>query len=141
MNWADLETSLDEAPLFHVDPTDRDKASEDDRQAEFVRRARALGLKVAATPNERKWGLKAWNRAKRLGVEWGHADVTVGSPGPLLAYIEFKNGTKQPEQHQIDWLNSRHRMGFPVAVCRTADSALAFLSDHGFPIAEARHAA
>lgn len=132
MTWADLETPLDEAPLFYVEPKDRDPASEHARQAQTVKRLRNLGLRVTAIPNARAWGMKAWNRAKAEGVEWGAADLVVCAPGGRTAFIEMKNGREMPEQHQTDWLNSRHRMGFPVAVCRTAGGVVAWLTEQGF---------
>jgi hypothetical protein len=138
--WADLETPLAEEPLFHIDERDRDPASEDDRQAEFVKRARAAGLRVAAVPNERQWGMKAWNRAKRLGAWWGFGDTIVFARERRVAVLEWKNGTRMPEQHQVDCLNALHRMGFPVGVFRRADSALAWLRAQGFPAGGCRAA-
>lgn len=141
MNWADLESPLDEPPLFSIEPRDRDPRSEHDRQCELVRRLRGLGLKVTATPNARAWGMKAWNRAKAEGVEWGAADLTISATGGLTAYLEMKNGREMPEQHQVDWLNIRHRMGFAVGVFRTAEGAIAFLRERGLLPAEVRDAA
>jgi hypothetical protein len=131
---------LTEEPLFFVEPKDRDPASERERQARLVRRLRGMGLKVHATPNARQWGNKAWNDAKAEGVEWGAADLTINAPGGRTAYIEMKAGRTMPEGHQVRWLNARHKLGFPVAVCRTAAGALAFLRDNGFPV-EVRDAA
>jgi hypothetical protein len=37
-------------------------------------------------------------------------------------------------------MNTLHRLGFPVAVCRTAAGALRWLSEQGFPV-EVRDAA
>lgn len=122
---------LREPPLFYCEPRDRNPASEHDRQSATVKRLRSMGLHVIAVPNARVWGLKAWNRAKAEGVEWGAADLVINATG-LTAFIEFKNGREMPEQHQVDWLNTRHRLGFPVAVCRTADGAVAWLAGQGF---------
>lgn len=132
--WDRLETPLNEPPLFHIDARDRDPASEHKRQSELVGKLRARGLSVTAIPNARFWGMKAWNRAKAEGAEWGAADLIVNAPGGLTAYIEMKNGRADPDQHQIDWLNSRHKMGFAVGVFRRADSAIAFLAERGFPV-------
>jgi hypothetical protein len=131
---------LDEAPLFYIEPRDRDPRSEHDRQSETVRRLRALGFLVTAIPNARAWGGKAWNRAKAEGVEWGAADLIVGATSGRMACIEMKNGREMPEDHQVRWLNARHRLGFPVAVCRTADAAIRWLATQGFDV-EARDAA
>lgn len=142
MTWLDdLETPLDQAPLFFVEAQDRDPASEHERQCRVVKRLRALGLKVTASQNGQKWGLRAWNRAKAAGVEWGEADLSVTGADRFCAFIEMKDGRAKPEQHQVDWLNSRHRLGFPVAVCRTADAAVDWLRSVGAPMLEARDAA
>jgi hypothetical protein len=132
--WDALETPLAEQPLFHIDERDREPASEFARQCELVKRLRGAGLHVMAIPNARAWGMKAWNRAKAEGVEWGAADLVVNGPGRLTAFIEMKNGREMPEQHQIDWLNARHRLGLPVGVFRRANSAVAWLREQGFPI-------
>lgn len=123
---------LTEAPLFHIDQRDRDTRLEHERQCELVKRLRGAGLRVHATPNARQWGMKAWNRAKAEGVEWGAADLVINGPGGRTAYIEMKDGTEPPKQHQVDWLNSRHRLGFPVGVFRRAESAVAWLESQGF---------
>jgi hypothetical protein len=132
---------LTEAPLFWIEPRDRDLASEDDRQGEFARIIRGTpGVHIAAVLNDGKRGQKALNRANKLGAWWGFGDTIVFAEPRLVAVIEFKNGTAMPKQHQVDCLNALHRMGFPVAVCRTAAGAIAFLRDNGFPV-EVRDAA
>jgi hypothetical protein len=143
MNWYDaLEAPPEDlAPRFFVEPRDKDPASEHKRQAEFVRRCRARGWNVTAIPNARAWGMKAWNAAKAEGAEWGASDLIVTAQGGLTAFLEFKNGSKTPEQHQVDWLNRQHRMGFPVGVFRTADCAITWLLEQGFPVRENRIAA
>lgn len=141
MSWADLETPLNEAVLFHIDAPDRDPASEHDRQCAVVKCCRAMGWTVTAIPNARAWGMKAWNKAKAEGTEWGASDLIIDADGGLSARIEMKNGREMPEQHQVDWLNRKHRQGFPVGVFRRADSVIAFLVERGFPTREARCAA
>lgn len=141
-NWDALETPLYEEPLFHIDERDNDPASEDDRQGEFARIIRATpGVRIAAFLNDHNWGQKALNRARKLGAWWGFPDSGVLAEPRLIAFCEFKNGKRMPEQHQVDCLNALHRMGFPVGVFRRADSALAFLAEQGFPVAEVRRAA
>lgn len=131
-----LECSLNEAPLFHIDERDDDPAPEADRQAAFVKDARRCGIRIAAVPNDGKRGLKALNLARKLGAWWGFGDTVAFAPGPLVAVLEWKNGKRPPDQHQIDCLNVLHRMGVPVGVFRRADSAMAFLGAHGFPVQE-----
>jgi hypothetical protein len=125
---------LTQAPEFPVEPRDKDPRSERSRQSQLVRQLRKSGLKVHATPNARDWGPKAWNDAMAEGVEWGAADLTVNGPGGRTAYIEMKNASEKPKQHQVDWLNSRHRLGFPVAVARSAGWAIEFLRGAGFEL-------
>ena len=135
--WGDLEAQsppLHQWPLFHIDDRDRDPASEHARQAEFVKRCRARGWCVTAIPNARAWGMKAWNRAVAEGAEWGASDLIVTADGGRIAFLEFKNGREMPAQHQVDWLNRQHRLGFPVGVFRRADSAIAWLIEQGFPV-------
>jgi hypothetical protein len=143
MNWYDgLEAPPEDMmPRFHVDQRDRDPASEHQRQAELVKRCRARGWFATTIPNARAWGAKAWNAAKAEGAEWGASDLIVTAPGGHIAFIEMKNGTAKPEQHQIDWLNRQHRLGFPVGVFRRSDSAIAWLVEQGFPVREVRDAA
>lgn len=134
-HFAGLESPLREAPLFHIDPRDKDPKSEDDRQAEFKKLVRSSpGMRIAAVLNDHNWGQKGLNRANKIGAWWGFPDTIVTAAPRMVAFPEFKNGTEMPKQHQIDCLNALHRMGFPVGVFRTAESAGAFLRQHGFPI-------
>lgn len=127
-DFADMECDLDPEPLFHIDPTDKDKASELERQAAFVARFRkqCLGGAVVAVPNGSKRGQKALNQAKKEGAAWGFPDVIAILPG-FTAYLEFKDGKKPPRPNQIDWLNWLTRANYPCGVFRTADTAMAFL--------------
>ena len=139
MQWADLETPLDPQPAFPIDATDRDEANELERQAMFVAKARRAGLTVIAIPNGAQRGQKGLNQARREGATWGAPDLIVLAP-ESIAFLEFKNGKAKPKAHQVEHLNRLVALGFPCAVCRTADSALAFLAAHGFPV-EVRRAA
>lgn len=137
--FTDLDDPIYEEALFFIEPKDRDPASEDDRQAAFVKLVRrSSGVRMAAVLNDHNWGMKGLNRARKLGAWWGFPDTIVTAAPGLTAMLEFKNGVKMPEPHQIDCLNALHRMGFPVGVFRTARCAFDFLREHGFPIAEPR---
>lgn len=129
-----LESPLDEAPEFYIEPKDNGVESEHDRQSRFVAECRRWGLHCDAVPNARQWGMKAWNKAKREGVRWGFSDLVVTGPGRFTAFVEMKDGKKQPEQHQIEFLNSKVRQGFPAAVIRTPDKGMAWLIKMGAPI-------
>jgi hypothetical protein len=122
-----LESPLDEAPLFYIEPRDSDLSLEIDRQAAFVSAARKAGFKVAAITNGEMRGIKALNRANREGAWWGFPDLAVFGPGRFVAFPEFKNGKAMPKQHQIEALNALHRLGFPVGVFRTPGRAMAWL--------------
>jgi hypothetical protein len=125
---------LTEAPLFWIEPRDRDLASEDERQGAFANAIRSRpGVHIAAILNDHDWGQKALNRANKLGAWWGFGDTIVFAE-KMAAVIEFKNGTAMPKPHQVRCLNTLHRLGFPVAVCRTAAGALQWLSEQGFPV-------
>lgn len=142
IDFSHLETSLKEEPLFPIEVKDRGPASEDDRQGAFASIIRSTpGVSIAAILNDHDWGQKGLNRARKLGSWWGFPDAAVVASPRLIAFCEFKNGTAMPKQHQVDALNTLHRMGFPVGVFRTARGALAFLREQGFPIAEVRDAA
>lgn len=131
------DETLYEEPIFHIDARDNDPAPEEDRQAAFVKAARRSGIKIAAVPNDGKRGQKARNLAAKLGAWWGFGDTVAFASGAKVAVLEFKNGRRMPEQHQIDCLNALARMGIPVGVFRRADSAIAFLHENGFPVGRA----
>jgi hypothetical protein len=142
IDFSHLEQPLHEAPLFPIEPRDKDPRSEDDRQGEFARIIRGTaGVSIAAVLNDHDWGQRALNRANKLGAWWGFGDTIVFAGPRMAAVVEFKNGTAMPKQHQVDALNVLHRMGFPVAVARTAEWAIAWLAEQGFPVAGVRRAA
>ena len=130
-----LETPLKEAPLFYIEPRDKDAKSEDARQGEWVVSARRAGLYVCAILNGEKRGQWAKNLARKLGAWWGFPDAIVLGRG-FIAFIEWKDGTAMPKQHQIDCLNALHRMGFPVAVFRNPGPAMDWLRLIGAPVRE-----
>ena len=125
-----LESPLDEAPLFFIEPKDRDTASEVERQARFIKEARKAGFKPVAIVNGALRGMKALNRAKREGAWWGFPDLAVLGPDRFVALVEFKNGKSMPAAHQVGCMNTLHRLGFPVAVFRTPERAMAWLIAH-----------
>lgn len=138
--WDILESPLDPEPVFHIDAPDADEATELERQAIFVAKARRCGFSVVAVPNGGKRGQGALNQARREGAAWGFPDLIV-MHGQRIAFLEFKNARAKPKLHQVEWLNRLAGMGYPCGVFRRADSALAFLMQHGFPVGEVRRAA
>lgn len=133
--FADLEREnpLDEPPLFYIEPRDKDPRPEDARQGEWVGKARKRGLYVCAILNGEKRGQWALNLARKLGAWWGFPDAAVIGP-KFIAFIEWKDGTSMPRQHQIDCMNALHRFGFPVAVFRNAGPAMDWLVEVGAPV-------
>lgn len=134
--WAEIETPINEAPLFPIEPRDRIEVSEHWRQSVVVQRCSRLGLHAAAVPNARAWGMKAWNKAKKEGVRWGHSDLIITGRDRFCAFVEMKDGLAWPEQHQIDFLNYKVRQGFPCAVARSADWLEEWLRSCGAPVME-----
>ena len=130
-----LETPLDEAPLFIIEQPDSDRFSELDRQARFIAqlRKRNPSIQVIAIPNAAQRGQKALNQVRREGAVWGAPDLIVLHRGKT-AFIEFKNGTAMPKQHQTDCLNALHRNGFPCGVFRTAEAVIVWLRAQGFEV-------
>jgi len=121
--------------LCHVDPRDKDAASEEQRQLAFLKLAkmRAPSLLIWATPNAGRRTRWEVGKAKREGMVSGAPDLTVAwNYG--TAWLEFKNGTDKPSDNQRDFLNRLHRAGHRVAVVRTAESALACLQAWGAPV-------
>jgi len=122
-------------PAIYVEPRDKDAASEDDRQAEFIATMRrtALACRVYAVPNGAKRSRWESAKVKREGLASGWPDTgTRWANGH--ADIEFKNGTAMPTPNQIETLNWLHLRGHHVAVCRTAAGAMRWLREVGAPV-------
>jgi len=111
--------------VFHIDP--RNAQGPKDELGEQVRyRARmareAPKVMLAAIPNAGK--RSAWEARQR-----GKEGMVKGFPDMLALYngrtlgLEFKSGTGQPSDAQIETLNRLHRLGFPVGIFRSADTA------------------
>lgn len=130
---APVDEPLD--PGIWVEPTDKDPASEDDRQKALIRRIKrdCPALAFHAVPNGGRQSDWARLRGEAMGVVAGQPDLGFDWPGGA-AVIEMKNGTEMPRQNQIDRLNRLHRMGKWVAVCRTVAGALVWLSEAGAPV-------
>lgn len=123
-------------PAIYVEPKDRDSASEDARQAEFVATMRriARACRVYAVPNGGKRTRWEAAKVKREGLLAGEPDTGVSWADALTARVEFKNGRDMPSDVQIEALNWYHARGHPVAVCRTALGAIAWLLSIGAPV-------
>lgn len=137
--WAALETSLDEQPLFYVEPTDRRPESETSRVVGFKQIAKiaAPSLLIIGIPNAAKRGQWSLNQALKEGLHIGAPDLLVFAPGGLCAGLEFKSGAGKPSFRQVQCLNHLHRLGFPVGIFRNGETAVRFLRAKGFPVAGA----
>lgn len=145
-----LEADLKPVPLFLVEaPDGRKDLSELDRQGWFVAFMRRTQphIEVHANPNAGKRGPKAQRQAKTEGLKPGVFDITVAWDHRLstidapvtVAWPEFKGydssgraGKLTPAQ--IEWGNSMHDRGFPVACFFSAKSVIEWLRSLGAPI-------
>lgn len=126
-------------PAIYVEPRDKSPEDEDSRQATFVATLRrtSKACEVYAVPNGGKRSLWAAAKAKREGMRKGWPDVgVVWADGE--ARVEFKNGSKMPDEDQIKILNWLHLRGHAVAVCRTAEGATTWLRSVGAPVSAMR---
>lgn len=141
MQWADLETALDEAPRFFVQaPDGRKDWSEEKRQETFFATLHRAAPKVMAhhIKNEGRYNHA---KAKRGGVVAGVFDVRLDAERPMSAAIELKGYQKSGRpgvlsQAQIDWGNAMLDRGWLVACFFDPFDALDWLRRNGFPIAE-----
>jgi len=133
-----VKVALD--PGIYVEPKDKDPASEDTRQAEYIAfiRKHAKACRAIGVPNAGK--RSRWEAGKRLreGMTAGEPDTATSWADAPTARIEFKDGQSMPDQNQVAALNWYHRRGHPVAVCRTLEGALRWLASIGAPVPRAR---
>lgn len=132
---AALDEDLFAPPMFYVERPDKDPATELQRVANFRRELRKAlpAARIIAIPNAGKRGGKALAQARAEGAAWGAPDMVVMWNGEIV-FFEWKNGTRKPSSHQVDWLNWLHATGYPCAVVRTASGALNFLRGLGWPL-------
>lgn len=137
-DWSALETPLNEAPLFLVEPPDgRKDWGELPRQTELFRlmRMSAPSVQGYAIPNA---GKRNPMLAKREGIRAGLFD-TEWPWNRGIAWIEMKGYDKngrpgELSQAQIDWGNMMTRCGFPVACFFDPVNAINWLRDQGAPV-------
>jgi hypothetical protein len=122
-------------PGIYVQPKDKDPASEGTRQIKLVNRLKrdCPHIAVHHRQNGGRQSDAARIRAEKMGVVAGQPDLGLDWPGGS-AEIEMKDGEGDCSQQQIARLNQLHRMGKPVAVCRTAEGAFAWLARIGAPV-------
>ena len=120
---------------WHTDPRDKDPRGEDARQLEFLTQARQQcpAVDIVAVPNagrRTKWEVA---KRKREGMKAGALDLFCTWQGGGVAFLEFKNGTEDPDDNQRDRLNLYTRQGHNCGVFRQAGTALDFLRRCGAP--------
>lgn len=111
---------------FHIDPRDaRGAKAEIGVQVAYrgKMRLQAPRVMLVAIPNAGK--RSAWEARERAreGMVKGFPDMLALYDGRTLG-LEFKSGTGQPTDHQLETLGRLHRLGFPVGIFRSAESAL-----------------
>lgn len=119
---------------WHIDPRDKDPRDEIARQSAFLRDARVFcpAVDIVAIPNAAKRSQWAAAKAKREGMRAGALDLfCTWSRG--VAFLEFKDGVKMPDENQRDRLNLYVRQGHHCGVFRQELSALTFLRSVGAP--------
>ncbi|MFZ5794296.1 MAG: hypothetical protein ACOY4B_07500 [Pseudomonadota bacterium] len=132
----DLETPLKPVARFFIEPTDKDPADEFARQSAFVRHMRrhCPSCLVAAVPNGSKDS--RWTKLRKYaeGAHRGFPDQTIWWRPREVFIPEWKNGTKMPDDDQIETLNRLLDMGFRVGVYRTKETLLQHLDLAGAPV-------
>lgn len=126
----------DEADLpWHIDPRDKDPRSEEQRQRAFLTLAKRLcpSVNIFAVPNAARRTQWEAGKAKREGMKSGALDL-VATWNRGVAFIEFKDGQKQPTPNQRDMLNLLFRQGHHCGVFRQEQSALDWLRSIGAPV-------
>ena len=118
--------------VFHIDP--RNAQGPKDELGEQVRfrtqmARNAPSVLLVAIPNAGK--RSAWEARQRAreGLVKGFPDMLAMHGGRTLG-LEFKSGTGQPSDAQIETLNKMHRLGFPVGIFRSAETALDWTRQH-----------
>jgi hypothetical protein len=112
--------------VFHFDPRNaqgpKDELGEQVRYRVQMRNA-APSVMLVAVPNAGK--RSAWEARQRMkeGMVKGFPDLLAMFDGRTLG-LEFKSGIGQPSDAQIETLNRLHRLGFPVGIFRSAETAM-----------------
>lgn len=124
-----LGDALNLTPNFPVQPKDKGRASEANRQAAF-RAMLPRSVMSWGVPNAGKRGFKAQRQAKAEGLVSGVFDEHYAwNHG--IAFLEWKAATGDLSPAQIDWGNAMVARGFRVACVRTPEFAQALFVEWG----------
>ena len=128
-----VHEELHEEPLFPIDATDKDPASEDKRQREMVANLRRAGIFVAHIPQSGRRSDYERVTLHRNGSIAGIPDLYLAWSGGSY-FCEVKDGKGKPSLPQIEVMNQMTRMGVPCGVHRSWASLEAALIKTGAPI-------
>lgn len=142
MNWGDLESNLDQDPLFFVQQPDGARHLSELARVVALRRMLqqfGKGVKFHAIPNAGKRGFAAQRKAKAEGMVAGVFDLCFTWKRGGVAWIEMKGYDARGRagslsQAQIDWGNAHFLMGHKVACFFCPLQAVQWLRDNGAPI-------
>jgi|GEM_PF-6848126 len=133
-------------PRVFVEPKDKGKDSETKRQGVWVSHMHkhARSVLVFAIPNGTHIPSFAGRaKIKAEGLYTGFPDtgalwepVWVGNDD--TAYLEWKDGTGDPSDSQIECLNRLVGMGYPCGIFRTMEVATNWLASVGAPVGAVR---
>lgn len=146
LDWADLETPLNEAPLFPCEqPDGRKHIAETPRVVTFRQMVRIAAPAVLLFANANA-GKRNPNQARREGIKAGVFDQTAAWYERQIAFLEFKGYDARGRagrlsDPQVLWGNMMHRRGFPVACFFTPDAAVEWLRSLGAPMLGVSYAA
>jgi hypothetical protein len=93
------------------------------------------GIRSRHAANDGKRSIASAMRLKRLGMVAGDPDLRVWKPsfeGPLVGFLEIKSATGRLTPAQQEEIAALRADGFPVAVVRSVDEALAALREWGW---------
>lgn len=128
-----VHEELHEEPLFPIDATDMDPASEDQRQRVMVVGLRRAGIFVAHIPQSGRRSDYERTTLHRNGSVAGIPDLYLAWSGGSY-FAEVKNGKGKPSRPQIEVMNALVRRGIPCGVHRSWASLAARLADCGAPV-------
>jgi len=121
---------------FPIEATDKNPATELQRQATFLKMMRTLAPNVICYANTNGTHIASFAgraKANKEGRTIGASDVTiVWNRG--VAWIEFKAGKGSLKPAQIEFGNRLHEMGHHVACFRDPISAVDWLRSIGAPV-------
>ena len=93
------------------------------------------GIRSRHAANDGKRSIASAMRLKRLGMVAGDPDLRIWKPsfeGPLVGFLEVKSATGTLTPAQREEIALLKADGFPVAVVRSVDEALAALREWGW---------